>query len=213
METANEVVDVARRPGPVDAPDFARQLRGEGRERMVLRGVGGASCGNVPHGRHQQIGAKHGERPLDGSAGLAGPDRTHGARQYRPGVHLAHQSHHRDARLALARNHGAMNRGRPTVFRQKRGVHVDRSERRGMEDLVGQQFAVRGDHAKIRPGRGQLGRELRIPGAFGLQHRNPVRRGRRLDRRRQQPLAPAPAPVWLRHRHDDLCTGRHETLE
>ena len=122
-----------------------------------------------------------------------GADRHRFGEQDRSRVNLLLDAHDGDPGLAVAGQDGALDGRRAAPARQQRGMDVDAAEPGRIEDGVGQNKAVGGDHGGIGAQRRDRGL---LVGALQTHRRAHVQApllGAYLHRRRPEPLA-APGP-------------------
>ena len=130
------------------------------------------------------------------------------------GIHTVPDAHDGNAGAIVTSDDRALDGSGTAPARQKRRVHVHDTERRHMQDVVGQDAPVGGNAEDIGVGLAQaihnLGRD-----ASGLHHRDIELQGCRLDRRRLELLSATAHGIGSREHQDhletqsELAQGRH----
>ncbi len=133
-KAADVVVDVRRRPRPVDARLGLVDLLRVGGAFGGLRREGEDAAGKRGERAHHQIGAEAGETLRQLAGGGVGADRDALAHGDRAGVEARLHAHDHDAGLGVAGHDGAGDGRGAAPARQQRGVEVEaavRAARRG----------------------------------------------------------------------------------
>ena len=127
IAAANQVVDEIHVVGPVDArlalaaPAFIAGLRLVLHQLLVL--AGHDQVGRLDHGGHA-----HGKQAIevDRAQRVVGADLGFLLQHHVAFVEAVVRAENRQARLGLTLDDGPVDRGRPSIFRQQRGVVLDR---------------------------------------------------------------------------------------
>jgi hypothetical protein len=79
------------------------------------------------------------------------PDRRSFRHHDRSSVETGFHAHHHDAGFRISRHDSALDRRRAPPARQERGMEIEASESRRVEDRTRQQQAVGNDHRRVEP--------------------------------------------------------------
>ena len=91
-----------------------------------------------------------------------------------PRIHALCHEHCGNARYLLTVNNGALHRCRPSVFRQKRAMHIDTAIFRHIQNFLRQNLPECSNGNQIRAIAAQLFDNLRFAYLHRLQNRNPM---------------------------------------
>ncbi len=202
-----------RAHAPVDllCPHLPLQRTILPREPRRKRGLGvilvrGLHLVEARDGLHQQLRAGLGEPLGQDGCVLAGANQDRARREHRSVVELLIHLHDRDAGLAVPRQDRVRHRRRAAPARQQRGMHVQHTAARDLEDRGRDDLAVRDDHHQVRCHRAEALPNRGIADALRLIHVKAELHGGDLHRRRCHLHAVA-GPVRLRDDERDRMTG------
>ena len=157
VHRANLISDRLGRAVPIDQSVGLFQSRGlRGQGRVLRQGRDPPELKIIDHAA-DQFRPGVGQPRLQLPRRFLGEDGDAKLGDARPGVELRRHVDDRHAGLGLAVVDGPLDRGRPAILRQERGVQVDASAAGGGERLRGEDLAVVADDQ-------QIGRKSRQPG-------------------------------------------------
>ncbi len=116
----------------------------------------GREIGDPRQRRHQEVGPALDETRPQLPRRLFGVDRDGLRGEDRTGVEPGFDAHDADAGRLVAREHGAFDRRSTPPAWEEREVHVDETEREGVEHRNREKLPEGDDDADLRTGRAQL---------------------------------------------------------
>ena len=136
------VVNLLSRIRPLNLSVFFCDSRCECGLGFILILLGDASFGKIIDTSNQEAGAYFSESGFKGLCSVIVGDRNNLLLEHRPGIHLFDQFDDRNACFGFAGHDCPLNWRGPTIFREQRGVDIDRSEWRKLQQAIRKELPI-----------------------------------------------------------------------
>ena len=164
---------------------------------MVLGGAGSGTGGNIRHRVHQQPGTQLGQPVVERYYCFIGINRGGGLGDDVSCIQVMGHMHDGYAGFGIAVEYRPVDRSRPPIVGQQRGMDVDTALGRSGQNVIGEDTPIGCYHNEFRSQLLNQGQSGAIPQLCGLIHRDIVGQGTLLHRRGLELHTPVFGLIWL----------------